>query len=172
MARQPPVQKVDLFSDRPNLEIHLALFTDRCTDNGWQNQPGKEMEMRGEKGKIVQFFAVVAIFGFLLGGCASNGPLSTQKVSAGEKAINDAKMGNASLNAPAELNMAEGKMVQAEEALAKKEYEKAARLAEQASIDAEYARAKASTAKTKKTGEEMRKNIDDLRQEIERLSKK
>jgi septal ring factor EnvC (AmiA/AmiB activator) len=128
--------------------------------------------MKGTKRKIVPVFAVVAVFGFLLAGCASNGTLSTQKVSVGEKAISDAKVGNASLNAPAELNMAEGKMFQAKEALAKKEYEKAARLAEQASIDAEYARAKASTAKTKKTVEEMRKNIDDLRQEIERLSKK
>jgi len=130
------------------------------------------MEKKGKKRKAVRFFAVVAVFGFLLGGCASNGTLSTQKITAGEKAINDAKVGNASLNAPAELNTAEGKMVQAKEALAKKEYEKAARLAEQAAVDAEYARAKASTAKTKKTVEEMRKNIDDLRQEIERLSKK
>ncbi len=128
--------------------------------------------MRREKGKIAQLFVVVAIFGFFLGGCASRGPLTVQKVSAAEKAINDAKMGNASLNAPAELNMAEGKMVRAREALAKEEYEEAARLAEQASIDAEYARAKASTAKTKKTVDDMRKNIDDLRQEIERLSQK
>jgi phage shock protein A len=128
--------------------------------------------MDGKRRKIVQLFALATVFGFLLGGCASNGTLSTQKISAGEKAINDAKAGNASLNAPAELNMAEGKMVQAKEALAKKEYEKAARLAEQASIDAEYARTKASTAKTKKTVEEMRKNIDALRQEIERLSQK
>jgi septal ring factor EnvC (AmiA/AmiB activator) len=128
--------------------------------------------MDGKKRKIVQFFAVAAVFGFLLGGCASDGALSTQKISAGDRAIMDAKVSNASLNAPAELNSAEGKLVQAREAFAKKEYEKATRLAEQASIDAEYARAKASTAKTKKTVEEMRKNIDDLRQEIERLSRK
>jgi len=128
--------------------------------------------MDGKMRKNLQFFTVAAVFGFLLGGCASNGALSTQKIAAGEKAITDAKVGNASLNAPAELNMAEGKMVQAKEALAKKEYEKAARLAEQASIDAEYAHTKASTAKTKKTVEEMRKNIDALRQEIERLSQK
>ena len=128
--------------------------------------------MNIQKGKIVQFFALAAVFGFLLGGCASDGTLSTQKISAGDRAIMDAKISNASLNAPAELNSAEGKLVQAREALAKKEYEKATRLAEQASIDAEYARAKASTAKTKKTVEEMRKNIDALRQEIERISQK
>ncbi len=128
--------------------------------------------MKGKKRKGIPFFAVAAVFGFLLGGCASNGTLSAQKISTGEKAINDAKVSNASLNAPAELNMAEGKIGQAKEALAKKEYEKATRLAEQASIDAEYAGTKASTAKTKKTVEEMRKNIEALRQEIERLSQK
>jgi septal ring factor EnvC (AmiA/AmiB activator) len=127
--------------------------------------------MDGKKRKIVPFFAVAAAFGFILGVCAYNGTLSAQKISAGDRAIMDAKISSASLNAPAELNMAEGKMVQAREALAKKEYEKAARLAEQASIDAEYARTKAATAKTKNTVEEMRKNIDALRQEIERLSK-
>ena len=136
------------------------------------NQAGKEKEMDGKRRKIVPFFVIAAGLGFILGGCASNGTLAAQKISAGEKAINDAKVGNAFLNAPAELNRAEGKMVQAREALAKKEYERAARLAEQASIDAEYAHTKAATAKTKKTAEEMRKNIDALRQEIERLSKK
>jgi septal ring factor EnvC (AmiA/AmiB activator) len=136
------------------------------------NQAGKEKEMDGKRRKIVSFFVIAAVLGFLLGGCASNGTLAAQKISAGEKAINDAKVGNASLNAPAELDRAEGKMVQAREALAKKEYETAARLAEQASIDAEYARTKAATAKTQNTVIEMRKNIDALRQEIERLSQK
>ena len=126
--------------------------------------------MKGKKIKIALLFAVAAVFGFLLGGCASSGALSNQKILAGEKAINDAKLSDASLNAPAELNMSEQKMLQAKEALAKKEYEKASRLAEQATIDAEYARTKASAAKTKKTVDDMRKNIDVLRQEIERLS--
>ena len=121
--------------------------------------------MRGKRRKILPFFAVAAVFGFLMGGCASNGTLSAQKISDGQKALSDAKAGNASLNAPAELNAAEGKLAQAREALAKKEYEKA-------TIDAEYARVKSSTMKTKKTVEEMRKNIDALRQEIERLSQK
>ena len=116
--------------------------------------------------------AVVAAFGLLLAsGCATNGTLSNQKIQAGEKAILDAKEGNASLNAPAELNVAEENLRQAREAQAKKEYEKAVRLAERASIDAEYARTKATTEKTKKPVEEMRKNNEALRQEIERLSK-
>ena len=119
-----------------------------------------------------QLLAVVAAFGLLLAsGCATDGTLSNQKIQAGEKAILDAKEGNASLNAPAELNVAEENLRQAREAQARKEYEKAGRLAERASIDAEYARTKATTEKAKKPVEEMRKNNEALRQEIERLSK-
>jgi major membrane immunogen (membrane-anchored lipoprotein) len=145
-------------------KISLALIAGAYAGTGILSQPGKEKEMKGKKRKIVQFFAGAAVFGFLLGGCASNGTLSTQKISAGDRAIMDAKVSNASLNAPADLNVAEGKLNQARDAFAQKEYE-------QAVVDAEYARANASTAKTKKTVEEMRKNIDALRQEIERLSK-
>jgi chromosome segregation ATPase len=114
---------------------------------------------------------LIAAFVLLLGGCASDGTISTQKIAAGEKAISTAKDGNASLNAPSELNAAEGKLAQAKEALAKKEYEKASALAEQASVDAEYAQTKATTEKNKKAAEEMKKKIDALRQEIESLSK-
>ena len=128
--------------------------------------------MREKKRWITPFFAVAAAFGLLLGGCASDGTLATQKLSAGERAIMDAREGNASLNAVAELNAAEGNLSEAKEAFAKKEYEKATRLADRASIDAEFARNKAATEKAKKNAEEMRKNIETLRQEIERLSNK
>ena len=128
--------------------------------------------MREKKRRIVPFFMMAAAFGLLLGGCASDATLATQKLSAGERAIMDAREGNASLNAVAELNAAEGNLSEAKEAFAKKEYEKAARLADRASIDAEFARNKAATDKAKKNAEEMRKNIEALRQEIERLSNK
>ena len=121
----------------------------------------------------IQLLAVGAALGLLLAsGCATDGALlSTRKIQAGEKAIMDAKAGNASVDAPAELNVAEENLSQAREAQDKKEYEKAARLAERASVDAEYARTKATTEKAKKPVEEMRKNNEVLRQEIERLSK-
>ena len=121
----------------------------------------------------IRLLAVGAAFGLLLAsGCAADGTLlSTRKIQAGEKAILDAKAGNASVDAPAELNVAEENLNQAREAQDKKEYEKAARLAERASVDAEYARTKATTEKAKKPLEEMRKNIEGLRQEIEHLSK-
>jgi len=128
--------------------------------------------MQEKKRMIGSFLSVVAAFGFLLGGCASDGTLATQKISAGEKAVLDAREGNASQNAAAELNAAEGNLSEAREAFAKKEYEKAARLADRASIDAELARNRATAAKGKKNAEEMRKNIETLRQEIDGLSKK
>jgi Domain of unknown function (DUF4398) len=128
--------------------------------------------MQEKKRMIGPFLSIAAAFGFLLGGCSSDGTLATQKISAGEKAVLDAREGNASQNAVAELNAAEGNLSEAREAFARKEYEKAARLADRASIDAELARNRATAAKEKKNAEEMRKNIEALRQEIEGLSKK
>jgi hypothetical protein len=131
----------------------------------------KENAMQRKYYRGLYLFILVTAFALLLGGCASAGPLSAQKIAAGEKAIRMAKDGNASLNAPRELDVAEGKLVQAKEALAKKDYKKASALAEQASVDAEYAQTKAAVEKNRKAVEEMRKSIDTLRQEIERLSK-
>jgi septal ring factor EnvC (AmiA/AmiB activator) len=127
--------------------------------------------MERKNSQALHLVLLMAAFALLVGGCASDGALSTQKIGVGEKAISVAKDGNASLNAPRELDAAEGKLAQAKEAFAKKDYEKASALAEQASIDAEYAQTKATAEKNKKAVEEMRKNIDTLRQEIERLSK-
>jgi hypothetical protein len=126
------------------------------------------MTWRKEGKLLVSLGGVLAL---VAGGCAANGILSREKISAGEKALNEAKISNASLNAPAELKTAEDKLVAARDALAKEDYGKANRLAEQAQVDADYARTKATTAKAKETAEGMRKNIQDLRQEIERLSK-
>jgi lactam utilization protein B len=122
--------------------------------------------------QALHLLILITAFALLLGGCATtNGTLSTQKMAAGEKAISEAKEGNASSNVPTELAMAEGKLTQAKEAFGKKEYEKAGALAEQASIDAEYASTKATAEKNNKAVEEMKKENDTLRQEVERLSK-
>jgi septal ring factor EnvC (AmiA/AmiB activator) len=122
--------------------------------------------------KMRRLFVFMAALGMLVaGGCASNGTLSTQKISLADKAISEAKGSNASLNAPSELKAAEEKLARARAASSKEDYKEAVLLAEQASSDAEYARTKATTEKARKTNEEMRKNIEALRQEIERLSK-
>jgi hypothetical protein len=140
-----------------------------------ENHFGKGDSVEDKKRGLKHFLLLPAAILILLswaGGCAtSNSKLSTEKISVGEKMIQDAKESNASLNAPAELKSAEEKLAQARGALANKKYDQATRLAEEASIDAEYARAKADSEKAKKTAEEMTKNIRALRQEIERLPK-
>jgi lactam utilization protein B len=127
--------------------------------------------MEKKKHHVLHLIFLTAAFALLLGGCMANGKISAKKIAAGEKAVTAAKEGDASANAPAELQAAEGKLAQAKEALAKKDYPEAGALADQALVDAQYAQTKAMTEKNKKAAEEMRKNIDTLRQEIERLSK-
>ncbi len=127
--------------------------------------------MKRRNCQVLHLVILIAALALLSGGCASDGTLSAQKIAAAEKAISEAKDGNASLNAPNELEIAEGKMSQAKQAFAKQDHEKAGALAERALVDAEYARTKATAEKNKKAVAEMRKNTDTLRQEIERLSK-
>jgi len=127
--------------------------------------------MDGNKGKAIWLWTIVAAFGLLLGGCGGNANLAKDKIFLGEKAFSEAKEANAHLNAPDELNVAEGNLVKARKAFEEKDYKQAARLAERASIDADYARNRAITEKAKKSAEDMKKNIEILRQEIKRLSK-
>ncbi len=127
--------------------------------------------MEKKRHPILYSIILTAAFALLLGGCMANGKVSTGKIADGEKAVAAAKEGNASANAPAELQAAEGKLAQAKEAFAKKDYPTAGALADQAAVDAEYAQTKATTEKNKKAAAEMQKNIDALRQEVERLSK-
>lgn len=129
--------------------------------------------MNGRKRGTMLLPGVALAAGLMLAaGCGGTSPIvSRGKVTEGEKAVNEAKASNASLNAPVELTAAEGKLSLAREALAREEYDEAARLADEASVDAEYARARATTEKNRKTAEEMRKNIEVLRQEIQRQSR-
>ena len=129
--------------------------------------------MGGKKRRITRLLGVALAAGLLLaGGCGGMSPIvSKGKISEGEKAVNEAKASNASLNAPVELVAAEGKLSAAKEMYLREEYDAAARLADEASVDAEYARAKATTEKNRKEAEEMRKNIEILRQEIQRQSR-
>jgi hypothetical protein len=139
------------------------------------NHFGKEVSVEDKSRSLKHFLLLPAAILILLPwawGCAtSNGKLSNEKISLGEKMIQDAKESNASLNAPAELKTAEENLARAREALDKKDYKRAVHLAEQAAVDAEYARVKADSEKAKKTAEEMKKNIKALQQEIERLPK-
>ena len=120
-------------------------------------------------------FGVVFILGLLLvAGCATKNyrkDNASLMISQGEKAVAEAKAGNASLKAQPELKAAEDKLRLAKEAFAREEHGKAALLADEAKAAAEYAQSKASTEKTKETVAEMQKNIETLRQDIGRQSK-
>ncbi len=115
----------------------------------------------------------LAVCALLSGGCATaNYPIhSKQMISQGEKAINEAKAGNASMDAPDELKAAEEKLSLAKKEFANGWHNNASRLAKEAAVEAEYARAKATTEKEKQTVKEMQVNIDALRREIELQSR-
>ena len=105
-------------------------------------------------------------------GCASgDAALASAKVSQAERAINEAKQGNAGVTAPLDLKRAEDKLTAARAAASKGEHDDAMRQADQALVDADYARARAATAHAKKLVDEMRQNIQTLRQEVDRLSR-
>ena len=129
--------------------------------------------MEGEKRRIGILFVLALAAGLLFAaGCGGTSQIVAKgKVYEGEKAVNEAKTSNASLNAPVELVAAEGKLSAAKEMFLREEYDAAARLADEASVDAEYARAKATTEKNRKAAEEMRENIEVLRKEIQRKSR-
>ncbi len=130
--------------------------------------------MDGRRRTIQHLIVCALAVGALLSvSCSTtNWPIhSKQMISQGEKAVNEAKAGNALLNAPVELSAAEEKLSRAKEEFEKGWHEKAARLAEEAAVDAELARARSKTEKNKRMAEEMRKNIETLRQEIEYQSK-
>ena len=129
--------------------------------------------MGGKKRGIMLLLGSALTAGLLLAtGCGGTSQVVARgKVTEGERAINEAKASNASVNAPVELVAAEGKLSSAKEMLLNENYDAAARLADEAAVDAEYARAKATTEKSRKTAEEMQKNIEVLRQEIQSRSR-
>jgi hypothetical protein len=114
--------------------------------------------------------AGAALAAVIAAGCASgDATLASAKVSQAERAVNEAKQGNAGVTAPVELKTAEDKLTAARAAAAKGEHDEAIRQADQALADADYARARASNAQVKKIADDMRQNIQTLRQELERL---
>ena len=129
--------------------------------------------MEGKKRSTGILFVIALTAGLLLAtGCGGTSQIVAKgKVTGGEKAVNEAKASNASLNAPVELVAAEGKLSAAKEMFLREEYDAAARLADEATVDAEFARAKATTERNRKEAEEMRKNIEVLRQEIQSKSR-
>ncbi|MBP2682728.1 MAG: hypothetical protein H6Q79_767 [Deltaproteobacteria bacterium] len=130
--------------------------------------------MDGKKRRIRQEFVVASVIGLLFAvGCAApktTAQLSGEKIFQADKALLDARDGNASLNAKDALAVAEGKLAKAKDAFGKQNFDEAASLAEQAVVDAEYAQARATTQKSLKIAEEIKRSNDALRQEIQQMS--
>jgi len=125
--------------------------------------------------RIRQMFCAMSVIGlFFTVGCASSkmtANLSGEKIFKADRAVLDAKEGNASVNAPKDLKVAEEKLAKAKSAFSKEDYDTAANLAELAVVDAEYAGDKATTQKNLNLLEAMKKENDMLRQEIEKMPK-
>ena len=102
-------------------------------------------------------------------GCAANWTLANAKVGQAERAVDEAKQSNATLNAAADLKLAEDRLVAARAAVARQDSTDAIRQAEAAMADADYARARSFRERVGKVVDDMRQNIQTLRQELERL---
>ena len=114
--------------------------------------------------------AVVVLIALMATGCAfSDGPLSSVKVGQAERAVEEAKQSNASVNSAAEMKMAEDKLTAARAAMAQNEYKDAIDLAEASLADADYARARSVSVRVEKAVAEQKQNIQTLRQELERM---
>ena len=105
----------------------------------------------------------------LLSGCAA--PQNLQpKILTVEQSIQSAKAVNAETYSPEALKTAEGKLAEAQSAVAAQNVATAARLLDEAISDAEYAGINATTEKTKKEVADLRDAIKKLRSEIRKLS--
>ena len=121
---------------------------------------------RQQVGRVVG----VVLTALMAAGCASSdGPLSQVKVGQAERAVAEAKQGNAAVNAVTDLKMAEDKLASARAALTKEEYKKAIHEADAALADADYARARSVNERVQKALDEAKKNIQTLRQELEKM---
>jgi hypothetical protein len=100
-------------------------------------------------------------------GCAGNGKALTEQIANTEKSIVAARDGNASINAPLELKLADEKLQAAKAAAGKNEYDQARNLLEEAQVDADLARAKSGSAKA----QQFRDSIKALLKEIEKGQK-
>lgn len=111
----------------------------------------------------------MALAALMATGCASNWTLANAKVGQAERAVDEAKQSNATLNAAADLKLAEDRLAAARAAVVRQDSTDAIRQAEAAMADADYARARSFNERVRKVVDDMRQNVQTLRQELERL---
>jgi hypothetical protein len=123
-----------------------------------------------KKTGFMRLFAVLMLIMGAIGlsGCSSSVPKPDSQIALAETAISRAREVNANEYAPLELKIAEEKLKEAKEAVAKEDFEKARIKAESAVLDANLAESKSRAAKQKKITQDMQDDVDTLRQEVKR----
>ncbi|MFH1812852.1 MAG: DUF4398 domain-containing protein [Pseudomonadota bacterium] len=109
----------------------------------------------------------LALAALLLGACASTPP-PVEKMAVAEAAVERASSAGTRENAPAELQIAIGKLTRARQAVANKDYERAGQLAEQAELDAHVAEAHAQAVRSQRSATESQNAARVLQEEINR----
>ena len=121
--------------------------------------------MENQLCRIVGALTLCGLVG--ISGCAGKGKVLTEQIANTEKSIVAARDGNASINAPLELKLADEKLQAAKAAADKNEYDQARNLLEEAQVDADLAKAKSGSAKA----QQFRDSIKALLKEIEKGQK-
>jgi len=109
--------------------------------------------------------AVAALALVTLAACGGV-PAPREQVGAAKQAVSQARTTEAPEYAPDAFGKANGKLAQAQAALANGENDRARRLAEQARVDAELAQAAAENARNRSKLDEMRRSIKTLRSQV------
>jgi hypothetical protein len=109
----------------------------------------------------------LALAAMLLGACASTPP-PVEKMAVAEAAVERASSAGTRENAPAELQIAIGKLTRARQAVVNKDYEHAGQLAEQAELDAHVAEARAQSVRSQRSATESQNAARVLQEEINR----
>jgi hypothetical protein len=93
------------------------------------------------RGRCSAWVSVALIATVITAGCASAGPLATNKVWQAQRAVDEAENAGAATDAAGELRAATDKLKDAQAALTNRDYDRAIRSADMALTDADYARA-------------------------------
>ena len=109
--------------------------------------------------------AAVGLVLVTLAACSS-AEAPRQEMGTAQEAVSQARETEAPQYAPAAFGKANGKLAQAQAALAKGEHERARRLAEEASVDAELAQATAENTRNKAALDKMQRSIKTLQAQV------
>jgi hypothetical protein len=104
-----------------------------------------------------------------LSACATNEALNNQLATSRE-AVDQAQIAGAAERAPADFNLAAGKLNEANAAAKDRDEDRAMRLAQQAQVDANLARARSDSAQASTAAAELAKSNQILRETINRAN--